>query len=111
MNAPTLGARRLADAVLRLYRESGGLAPTLKQIGDALGVTSTATVLHHLGGALEAGLVRRGPSGSARSVLPITPGRCPLCGTSVPPRGFTPEQEVTDLSGYARLPIPGIPPL
>jgi LexA DNA binding domain len=75
-----------AEAVGRLYRQTG-TAPTYRQVGAVLGLTSPATVLRRLADAAEAGLLTQvgtAKQGRSQGYIPRTPGHCPLCMASLP---------------------------
>ena len=81
-----------AEAVAELYRQTG-TAPTYRQVGAQLGLSSAASVLRRLEDAAEAGLleqVGQSDGGKSRGYRPRTPGRCPLCQQHLPePRSQT----------------------
>lgn len=52
---------------IRQYIQTTGSAPTLRKIGDAIGVSSLATVHEHLEALAEKGLIKR-KSGKSRSI-------------------------------------------
>ena len=58
--------RQILD-FLKQYMQSHGAAPTLKQIADAIGVSSLATVHEHMTTLENKGLIKRKP-GKQRSI-------------------------------------------
>jgi repressor LexA len=67
-------AKRLTDprgkilAAIRASMKERGYPPTVRELGDAVGLSSTSSVLHHLRVLREQGLITRAP-GSARALV------------------------------------------
>lgn len=74
--------RRQSDvlAFIRSYVAAKGYAPSLHEIGAALGLSSLATVHKHLENLKEKGYIER-QWNKSRSMLPS--GLCPTCGQAV----------------------------
>jgi len=62
---------------LQTYIEQHGYAPSLREIMDGAGISSTSVVNYHLNRLVVLGLIRR-DSGKARAIRVL--GRCPVCG-------------------------------
>lgn len=76
--------RRQADvlAFIRAYLRRQGYAPTIREIGDALGMRSTNGVKEHLVALVRKGFLRRGPKGTTRALTLTTPLPCTRCGAA-----------------------------
>jgi len=59
--------RRVYDCVVE-YIDDNGYAPTVRQIGEILGYSSTATVQQHLKALVEKGFL----SGAGRTLRPVS---------------------------------------
>lgn len=68
------GVKRAAVlAYVRECAEAGAPVPTIREIGDAVGISSTNTVNYHLDRLVKAGEIRRIPSISRGLVLTGAP--------------------------------------
>lgn len=90
MKAENLLARcRPLLAFIKTFEADNHYAPTLREMGNAVGIRSTSVVTYRLRALARAGLVDLGPAGQPRSVVVLaTPARrfiepCPLCGCEV----------------------------
>ena len=72
---------------IRQHIQSTGSAPTLKQIAEAIGVSSLATVHEHLAALEEKGLIKR-KTGKTRAIDLTGPVSFSAEGTDVPILGF-----------------------
>ena len=72
-------ARNRAETAAAFARllDSNGLAPSVRELGRELGLSSSSTVQQRLRSAVRAGLLIPQP-GKARAYR--LPGRCPTCG-------------------------------
>jgi len=93
---------------IRQYIQSNGSAPTLRQIADAIGVSSLATVHEHLQALEEKGLIKR-KAGKVRSI-DLTQSEINLdsTGMDVPILGFiaagAPIEPYTDPNATMSIP-------
>src|SRR4030043_396092 len=80
--------RQILDFI-KQFIQTNGSAPTLRQIADAIGVSSLATVHEHLASLKEKGLIKR-KAGKVRSIdITETESNLSLIGNmSVPILGF-----------------------
>ena len=93
--------------VIRDSVERRGYPPSMREIGEQVGLTSTSSVAHQLATLEKKGYLRRDPN-RPRAVEVRIPGE--IAGTSTSePRGFRPEVDETD-SGNAR-PAPAYIPV
>jgi len=69
-----------AAVVAELYRTSGGMPPTVRQVTEAMGLRSSASTMDYLKRAVAAGLLRHGSSGLRTCYVPAAGPYCPLCG-------------------------------
>jgi repressor LexA len=93
---------------IRQHIESNGSAPTLKQIADAIGVSSLATVHEHLAALENKGLIKR-KIGKSRSIeLTEAKVNFPHEGINVPVLGFiaagAPIEPYTDPNATMSIP-------
>lgn len=80
--APRAGAAASAQPAPRqlavlayIVRQSRGVPPTYREIGDALGIASTNGVAEHVKALLKKGLLRQLRQSQARALLPTEAGR------------------------------------
>ena len=59
--------QRVLDAVI-LFFENHGYSPTIREICDMTGLTSTSTVHHHIERLVNAGKLNMGEYGSPRTI-------------------------------------------
>jgi SOS-response transcriptional repressor LexA len=71
--------RRIAAYVAKQQREEG-LPPTVREIGKAVGLSSSSTVQVYLMKALSMGLLRHVPNSARSFRIPAEPGCCAACG-------------------------------
>lgn len=87
--------------------ESTGFAPTLRQIADAIGVSSLATVHEHVASLIEKGLLKR-TSGRLRKMELSTPVSFNNEGMTVPILGYIaagqPIEAYTDPNAHISIP-------
>jgi repressor LexA len=92
---------------IRQSVENSGYAPTLRQIADAIGVNSLATVHEHVQGLVEKGLLKR-TSGRLRKMELTTPINYNNEGISVPILGYIaagqPIEPMTDPNAHMSIP-------
>lgn len=92
---------------IRQSVENSGYAPTLRQIADAIGVNSLATVHEHVQGLVEKGLLKR-TSGRLRKMELTTPINYNNEGINVPILGYIaagqPIEPMTDPSAHMSIP-------
>lgn len=55
-------------AIVNTCLASGGISPTIREIGKAVGIKSTSVVNYHLRWLEEAGLIRRPKDGYVRGI-------------------------------------------
>ncbi|MEK7550412.1 MAG: transcriptional repressor LexA [Patescibacteria group bacterium] len=98
--------RQILD-FLKQFMESHGSAPTLRQIGDALGVRSLATVHEHLQTLVAKGLITR-KTGKNRAIDIKIPLDFSKSGIEVPILGFIaagqPIEAYTDPNAHMAIP-------
>jgi hypothetical protein len=76
-------ARRAAAYVIAQQRQTG-LPPTVREVGRAMGWTSTSTAQNHLTRAVALGLLTHVEGAVSRPFrAPILEGRCPCCGAEL----------------------------
>ena len=63
----SLRQKAILAFIIRFKRDSGGDSPTIREIGRAVGITSSAVVAHHMDALEERGLITR-PDGKARRI-------------------------------------------
>lgn len=63
------------------YRSEHYMSPTLREIGDGVGLSSLATVHHHLDALVRLGVIRLRPF-TARSAVPIVKPSASLLGAA-----------------------------
>jgi len=61
-----------------------GYAPSCREIGEALGLSSTATVQYHLRALEREGLIEHPPERNRATTVKVKPGCCPTCGQVKP---------------------------
>lgn len=87
--------------------EATGYAPTLRDIANALGVNSLATVHEHMQGLVEKGLIKR-TSGRLRKIELTTPISINNEGVTVPILGYIaagkPIEPMTDPNAHMSIP-------
>jgi repressor LexA len=92
---------------IRQSVENSGYAPTLRQIADAIGVNSLATVHEHVQRLVEKGLLKR-TSGRLRKMELTTPINYNNEGISVPILGYIaagqPIEPMTDPNAHMSIP-------
>ena len=92
---------------IKQYIQSSGKAPTLREIADAMGVSSLATVHEHLVTLVEKGLITR-KTGKSRSIDLIGPVNFSAEGIEVPILGFiaagAPIEAYTDPNAKMSIP-------
>ncbi len=92
---------------IKQYIQSTGRAPKLREIADALGVSSLATVHEHLMSLVEKGLIKR-KAGKARSIDLVGAVNFSQEGLSVPILGFiaagAPIEPYTDPNATMSIP-------
>lgn len=92
---------------IRQSVETTGFAPTLRQIANAIGVNSLATVHEHIQGLVEKGLLKR-TSGRLRKMELTIPMSINNEGVSVPILGFIaagqPIEPMTDPNAHMSIP-------
>lgn len=75
--------RRVLDEIVTLTR-TRGYPPSVRELCTALGMSSPATVQHHLDDLVSAGLIRRDPGRPRAIVVLEHDGRCSACGQTLP---------------------------
>ncbi len=92
---------------IKQYIQSTGRAPTLREIAEALGVSSLATVHEHLVSLVEKGLIRR-KGGKSRAIDIVGPVNFYGEGMNVPIMGFiaagAPIEPYTDPNATMSIP-------
>jgi repressor LexA len=73
---PYAGLTRRQEKILRFIREFGHYAPSMREIGEAVGLTSTSAVSYQLSTLQDKGYLRRVP-GRPRTVEVVLPGQPP----------------------------------
>lgn len=64
----SLRQKAILSFIIRFKRDSGGDSPTIREIGRAVGITSSAVVAHHLNMLEERGYIIRGDELKARRI-------------------------------------------
>ena len=72
MRSPTDRQLEVLDALIA-YTAKHGLPPSLRELGELVGITSTNGILDHLRALERRGLVRQHAKGSARGWVAIQP--------------------------------------
>lgn len=92
---------------IKQFIQANGSAPTLRQIADAIGVSSLATVHEHLASLVDKGLITK-KAGKIRSIEPQVPMDFSANGVEVPILGFiaagTPIEPYTDPNATMAIP-------
>ncbi len=78
--------QQILDFIKQHIQSTGG-APSLRQIADAIGVNSLATVHEHLASMVEKGLITKS-GGKVRTIVPQIPVNFSANGVEVPILGF-----------------------
>jgi repressor LexA len=77
MTAPNTRRARVREFIAE-YLSQHGFAPSVREIGGAIGIKSPSAVLYHLRALEKAGELRRVPYRSrAITLLPLHPGKRP----------------------------------
>jgi len=61
---------RILDYVIRHINEHG-YAPTMREIGRAVGISSSSVAKYNVGKLIEAGYLAETPTGKARTIVPV----------------------------------------
>lgn len=100
----TSGKQEEIYAFLQEFRAAHGYAPTVREIGAAVGLRSTASVHHHLAALRAAGRIDY-PAEKKRAIsLPERPGQIPVLGVVTAGR---PILAFEDVEGYLHWDEPG----
>lgn len=92
MAEPLTGRQRQVYEFIVDRIDCEGFAPTMREIGDHLGISSTNGVNDHLRALERKGYITR-EDAKSRAIRPVIIGVCPTCGA---PRHAEPE-EVDDV--------------
>lgn len=84
MDPLTARQREVYDFIVVHLRDRG-YAPSLADIGEALGLSALATVHKHLTALVRKGYIQRRANCSRAITVLVQHGSCPTCGQSVPP--------------------------
>jgi len=76
----TAKQRAILEFVRAKYLERG-VPPSLREVRDFTGLSSTSAVMVHFEPLMRKGFLRQVGAGVSRGYLPVTsPGSCPCCG-------------------------------
>jgi repressor LexA len=71
---------------VQVFTRNNGYPPTVREIGEGVGISSPSTVHAHLAALREAGAIER-MEGKPRALRLLEderdPGRCPVCGSAL----------------------------